>query len=503
MGLLRQKRSKEILIIPTILLLHTIILFLPYWLNGYKPPVGWDTPIYILNVEIIENKGLYAFFQQNNQILFYSISEYFISTLLRISPIVLETFLPLIMGASLTLINYLIIKELYNSKKLEILVLIFSILNVNTMRLVCDLHRNLFCLILVEIALFLILPKYLREPTKMRGTILILLLVLAGISQMETFFIATGTLFCLFLFSLSVKSFNRAKHLSLIAVAPPLLVILINTPFLSAFLSKHMVFNPAITSPPAPKVEDYIEFLGGPLIPLYLIGLYLSIERYRKKQGNLHLSLFVWNILLLTGSFLPFFGVIIPSWRFLLLTTVPIMLTIGLTILSRSKNSFLLRAENPTQTNKVLMVSALILLAPLVSYVVYTPRYLRPWISNEAYEKLTWISTLNRTDPSIFVIYFNHGPWTYSYIDLYNNWIKAILGPNTGLYFGQVDALLLGLPTPCSDEKANRTSYGLWQYVSSLNVNESDIYLIDDWYPVANQTILVEIYPGIYKVVRA
>jgi len=492
-----KRRIGQYWLLLTFLVMNPIILFLPYWVKGYKFPVGWDTPWYIQNINIITNKGLYAFFEERNQILLYSALEYYMSTLFHISPITLEIFLPIVMGASLTLINYLMIKQLYNSKKLEFLILTFSVLNVNTMRLVCDLHRNLLSLIFVELSLFIVLPKYLRKLTKKRGAILILLLILGGFSQMETFFLAIVTLLFLFIYSLSVKSFDRAKHLSLVTFVSVLVIILMNSPFLSVFLSKHMTlnwtFNPQNFSALTLKIED-LRFLGGPMIPFYFIGLFLSIKKYRKKREDLLLLLFVWNVLLLLCSLLSFFGVILHSWRLVLLTTVPIMSTISLISFPKS-----IKIRDRNLDVAILFI---LILLTFIHYVYNTQANFHPWISNEAYDKLVWISTLNRTNPSIFIIYFNYGKWTSGNILLYRDWVKAILGSDTGVYFGQVNALFLGLPTPYSDKTTNQTSYRLWEHVSSLKINKSDIYLIDDWYPVADQTCLPEIYPGIYNPVK-
>lgn len=493
-------KNRENWILPIFLSIHIIILLFPYKLNGYKIPVGWDTPHYILNMNIISEKGIYEFIKECNYIAFYSIFEYFISNFLNISPIILEKFLPPIMGISLTLINYLVIKQLYNSIKLEVIVLIFSIINFNIVRLVSDLHRNLFSLILVELSLFIILQKYLNTPKKMTGIILMSLLVVSGLSHLETFFVAIVTLSFLFVIELLIKSHNK-NNLFIITSFSLCIVVLINLPFLPSFLSEHMTFNPQGLTLPLPKVEDYLKYLGGPLIPLYFLGLALSIEIYRKKHEELPLLLFLWNIVLLSGSLLQFLDVVIPSWRFILLTTVPIMSTIGLTILFKWK-IFIKIGGKITQINNILIVSSLIILTPFVSnhYINNMQRPFRPWISNEAYNKLTFISTLNSTDSKIFVIYFDKGKYTAGFTILYYNWIKAILGSDTGVYFGKVNSLLLELPTPCKDEIANRTSYMLWEEVNSLNISESDIYLIDDWYRANMNKNLIEIYPGIYKL---
>jgi len=458
-------------------------------------------------MRIISDKGFYALFRERyvEISLFYSVFEYFIFIFFQIPPVILETFLPIIMGVCITLLNYLVIKEIYHSSILELLVLISSIFSLNTMRLVTDLHRNLFSLILVQISLFIILPKYLRVPRKKESTILILALVLTGFSQIESFFMVEATLICLFLHSLLVKSFKRAESLFLITFTSSLLFVLMASPLLNRLYS-HMFFNPERSPQPA-RMEDYLKFLGGPSIPFYLIGFLISMLSYKKKHEDVYLILFVWNTVLISVSFLPFFGVIIPGWRSLLLTTVPVITTIGLTLLSRLEIHVIVNGGSRTckvLSSKVLMVLVLIALTCgfLPTYYAYSISIFRPWISNEMYQKLIWISTLERTQPSIFVMYFNLGGYTWSILQMYKEWIRAVLGSDTGVYFGRVESLLLRLPTPCSDKETNLMSYRLWDYVSSLNIEESDIYVIDDWYPVANEKIFVEIHPGIYKVFK-
>ncbi len=86
---------------------------------------------------------------------------------------------------------------------------------------------------------------------------------------------------------------------------------------------------------------------------------------------------------------------------------------------------------------------------------------------------------------------------------LYRDWIWAVIGSRTNVYFGEVEFLLDSMPTPSENQYVNKTSHDFWNELEGFTLNGTLIYLIEDWY---NTTALGQNYlekvdhEGIYRV---
>ncbi len=505
------KFSSTIFIVGGFILLNLLIFLLPYYVNGYESPVGWDTPVYIRHMKVIEKYGFLYFFQYSNGINFYSVLAYLVSSIFQLSFMTTETIFPLLVGLGFPLVNFLVIRKLYRSWKLELLVLTLSIVNYNVMRMVVDLHRNLLCLLCIQVALFIFLPDILKNHSKKRIGIFIILIVLGGLSQIETFILATTTLSILFAFFLWQRELPRAKLSLLLAIAPLLLVILFMSPFLEVFLQKAVYFNPTYGFSYEAYVatsSDYFSYLGFLLIPLYILGLGACLQRYLKnREENLIFTILLWNLLVLTGSLLPWLAIKIQGWRVLLLTTVPLSATIGFAKFTRFITAFELHLSGlKTRLGYSLLV--FVLIASVLSTAMYfaegVTTYYKPWISNDNLKKLTWISSyIDQDKPNIFVLYFNFGEWTKGVADVRKGWVAAIVSPNCQVYFGKVISLLYLTPTKSDNPYINQTAYSYWSEIfkNQQTLRGYAIYLIDDWYTLTlDSNYVTEIYPGVFQV---
>jgi len=201
----------------------------------------------------------------------------------------------------------------------------------------------------------------------------------------------------------------------------------------------------------------------------------------------------LWNLVVIACSFIPWLGIKIPGYRFLLLATVPLVATIGLSKLF---------AEKSLKLKSLLILITLIVLTITVQIVISSINY-RSWISNSQYEKLTWIGNHKQNEPCIFVLYFDKADHTHGVASLYRNWIWAAIDSRTNVYFGEVNYLLRGEPTPSENLYVNRTSHDFWNDIENFTLNGTLIYLIEDWY---NTTALGQNYlekvdhEGIYRV---
>lgn len=474
-----------------------LILLFPYLIDGYIVPIGWDTAWYVRNMRLIEEQGLSALFRETRELNFYSIFEYFLSSTFQISYTVTEKVLPVTIGVLCSLVNFQIIKKFSKSWKLSLIALGFSIVAFNIARMVQDLHRNLFCIFLIQIAIFLILPDILENTSRKKTILFIFLLVVAGISHMETLAFTMVYLLLLLILFVRKPPLAKIKLILICIVIPSMAVFLLESPFLLNYLKGAVFFDASIKFSYEEWVAlpwNYFLSLGGPLIPFYIIGLREGVLECRKNQKQqLLLMITLWNIIAIGGSFIPWLGIKIPGYRFLLLTTEPVVATIGFA-------KFL--SYRKLKVEKVALSTAIITLA-LVSQILYIAYNYNAWLSNDQYERLTWIAKHKREDPCTFVMYFDNGEQTYLTAEMYSFWIKAIVSSKTNVYFGEISYLLKGEPTNSSENKfLNETSFAFWAMMNNFTL-ENEIYLSDDWYTISqfDEEYLEETaYKGVYKV---
>jgi hypothetical protein len=410
-----------------------------------------------------------------------------------------EKVLPIVIGVSYSLVNFGILRKFSKSWKLPLIAMGLSIIAFNTARMVQDLHRNLFCFMLVQIALFLILPDILEHASKKKATCFIFLMVLAGISHMETFALAMTALF-LFVLFYSRKHSLEVKPLLIYIAIPSLLVFLLESPFLLNYMkeavfldqSTNFSYKEWIASP-----WSYLISLGGALIPFYVIGLHHNLSTSIKNQEKQLLFLIsFWNLVVIGGSFIPWFGIKIPGYRFLLLATVPVVSTIGFAKFLAHKNL----------NKKKIALSIVLIALAVVTQIVYISNNYNPWLSNSQYEKLMWIANNKRDDPCTFVLYFDSGEATHLVVEMYGFWIQAVVGSRTNVYFGRIPDLLSSQPTQSEDQYMNETSFAYWNMMKNNFIIENEIYLISDWYNTTytDPKYLEQVHEGlgIYKVIH-
>jgi len=453
-------------------ILYFFVLTAPYYVWGHVPPVGWDTPWYIYNMRLLAEQGPYSLFEKTPGINLYSVFGYVISSVFRISFVDIEKFLPIILATSFSLVNYKVIKRMTKSWKLSLLAMVFTIFDWNILRLATDLHRNLFSFLLVEIALFLLLPDILEQSSKKKVTAFSILLTVSGLAHLETFALATLVLFILFLFYLKWRLFQEAKILLLCILLSSLLVIVFEIPFILRYLEGHPLLNASQSSAPRFAYPwDYFISLGVALIPFYVVGLHMSFSAFQGKSEKSFLALPLWNLVLIAGSFLPFLITTVPGARFLFLVTIPPLATIGYTKVCTKKS-----LKFKTAVLLIVTLSAVIL------RIAYLSTSYLPWISKDNYEKLLWINDDKQDKPYIFVLYFDKTQWTSGFAELNRHWVWALSGTRANFYFGKVENLLNNEPTRSDIDYINSTSYYFWNELENLTLKNARIYIIAEWY---------------------
>lgn len=499
------KRKTQILLMILLLFLDSLVFILPYYINSYTIPVGWDTPWYIRNMRLIEEQGFFSLFMKTQGINFFSILEYLFALTFNISFITSAMDVPIIIAILFPLVNFQIVKKLTKSNGLSLLAMLFTIIDYNIVRMAGIFHRNLFSLLLIEIAVFLVLPNLLKLPSKKSFFAFFSLAVIAGISQTETFAIAIIVLSLLLFFYLKNRLVKLIKFLLLCILVPASIVILLQAPFLSSFVEAHMIFDPTYTTLHSTRKNltaqpwNYAMSLGMGLIPLFIVGTYVLFRNAVKHQKPLFQLLLFWNLTAIASSFLPVFKVRVPGWRLLLILTFP-----PVAILGFAKLFIEGRAFSNVRAPKAFLVKLLFLatlLAISLTGIISTQqsRY-RPWIKEDLYHKLVWISDYEENKACIVVLHFDRGAQVFDYAWFYRNWIWAIIGTRTNVYFGDVESLLESKPTSFENPHMNVTSHVFWTELENFTLEGKNVYLIKELYEnPLNETFWVEVETGIYS----
>lgn len=491
-------RKAQIFLMILMLSLDSLVFILPYLINGYVIPVGWDTAWYVRNMRLIEEQGVFSLFARTREINLFCILEYTFASIFNIPFILTAAIVPIMIGLLFPLVNFQMVKGLTRSWKLALVAMLFTIIDYNAVRMTGLLHRNLFCFLLIQIAVFLVLPGFLTKPSKKRFFILTLLLVIAGLSQMETFAMVVFMLFFSLIFCLKKRLLNTAKLLLLCMLTSVLVVILFEAPFFPMYIQGNIFLNSTVQWHRQNFIADlpsYLASFGAGLILFYITGLYDLLKRASKNpQEYQYLFIFLWNVIAIAGSFLPVFGVRIPGWRFLLLVTMPPVAALGF------KKLFLQKGSLTKKKTLILALASVILIAVnSIVIIEIQSRIYRPWISEEEYRKLMWISNASQNDPNIiFVLSFDKGSHSFDWAELYRRWIWAVIGTTTNVYFGDVEFLIKSQPTDFENKFLNITSHVFWNELEDFTLNNARIYTIEEWYQL-NETYLVEVdESGIY-----
>lgn len=491
--LIFKKRYVLVLFMILFLILDSLVFVLPYYLKGYIIPVGWDTPWYICNMRLIEEQGVFPLFVKGHGINFFSILEYLFASAFNISFMLTATIVPIMISLLFPLVSFQIVRRFTGSRKLSLVAMAFTIVDYNIVRMTVDLHRNLFCLLLSQVAVFLILPHLLEKASKKDLFIFVSLMAMAGLSQVETFAVVMVMLFLLSISYIRKHSLHAAKLLWLCILIPTLFVISVEAPFLPIFIEGHIVLNPTVN----PYRQDfvaqpwsYLVSLGAGLFPLYIIGMYCLLKKTGKDLvGHECLLISFWNFVVIIGSFLPWFGVRVPGWRVLLLTTVPPVATLGFAKLFSKRSSV---------SKKKLVVLTVLITLSLATIIVSQIRSYKPWISEENYAKLVCISNENQNSSCIFVLCLNKSLESAGF---HRNWVWAVVGTRTNVYFGNVDSLLRSEPTNFKDTYLNATSHIFWDDLKNFTLEATNIYLIEEWYELPLDNVKLEkVAQGIYRV---
>ena len=411
-----------------------------YYIWGfYGLPMGWDTPHYVEQANIVAAKGpIQLFAVQGPYDFVYQLLSGTI-VWLGASALNLEIVLPILFSSLLPfLISRLALVN--NDFRFSTFATIsvpgwFAIYSLGA-----SLHANLLGLVFIFAAIPLILKSQtIRQPRAIMGLILI---AIASFTHIETTLFFVGLMFIL---SIALSGFPKRIAIVAIAVVLPAAIIYIIHFLLLVSLTGYSL--PVYTLEP---ILFWFEIFG-PLLPLAIFGLALGL---RGKRTSLESLVMLWagaSILIGLSQYLD------PqtytfAQRAAELIPVPYLAAIGLRRLGTLSVSRRLGRFSPAHLHRALLVASLILLVASwpISYVADAPVDQRVFLPASAYQRLQWISANMKFLSTPIFVYNDLDMNAGGYGDLYDNWVGAIVGTHLS-YIGSIDYLVQVQQTPYSN----------------------------------------------------
>ncbi len=370
--------------------------------------MGWDTPHYIEQANIVARQGpIQLFVVQGPYNFVYQLLSGTI-VWLGASAISLELVLPIIFSALLPfLISRLALVN--NDFRFSTFATIavpgwFAIYSLGA-----SLHANLLGLVFVLAAIpFILQSQAIGQPRTIMGLVLI---GIASFTHIETTLFFVGLMFIL-----GVALSGIPKRVAIVAMA----VVL-------------------------PAAILYV------ILPLVIFGLTLGL---RGKRTSLESLVMLWagaSILIGLSQYLD------PqtytfAQRAAELVPVPFLAATGLRRLGMLRVSRGLGGFSPALLQRALLAASLILIVVSwpTSYVADAPVDQRVFLPVSAYQRLQWINAnMKFSDTPIFV-YNDFDINAGGLGDLYDNWVGAIVGTHLS-YIGSIDYLVQVQQTPYSN----------------------------------------------------
>ena len=411
-----------------------------YYIWGfYGLPMGWDTPHYIEQANIVAAKGPIQLFAVQGPYDF--VYQLLLGTIvwLGASALNLEIVLPILLSSLLPfLISRLALVN--NDVRFSTFAAIavpgwFVIYNLGA-----SLHANLLGLVFILAAIPLILKSQtIRQPRAIMGLVLI---AVASFTHIETTLFFVGLMFIL-----SVALSGFPKRIAIVAIAVVLPAAIIYIIHLLQLVSLAGYSLPVYTLEP---ILFWFEIFG-PLLPLAILGLTLGL---RGKRTSLESLIMLWagaSILIGLSQYLD------PqtytfAQRAAGLVPVPFLAAIGLRRLGTLSVSRRLGRFSPAHLQRALLVASLILLVASwpTSYVADAPVDQRVFLSPSAYQRLQWVSANMKFLSTPIFVYNDFDTNAGGLGDLYDNWVGAIVGTHLS-YLGSIDYLVQVQQTPYSN----------------------------------------------------
>ncbi len=422
-----------------------------YGLYGYDRYLGWDTSTYVQLARQIQVYGPGPAMGLLGYPSLYVYLDWAFGSLVG-NIAAGERVLPVLMGMILVGLYFRLGREVFAGKPMEYagVTALLAALVPNTMRLLSDLHRNLFALIAVLSALVVLAEMMDGRRSRRSAVIWIAVLgALAAYSEIETYavFLAVVAIY-------GVLELKR-RWPAIVAAAAPLLVA---APFLIQYFESYVRYA-AVRNPADPPLSlgDFVYFHGGllPLVPLAVLGGCILLFKARHSPFLPRILCTWYAVLLALVPALWLYNGNLPPYRPLYLLPVPILLMLGIDgLVSGWARSGASPAAGKTTTElppapgprrrptvAFAILAAVVMVGAAGGLAAQKDLYMQPFISEQIYNQLVQVGqALEPYAVSTPLLVFDgyNGTWYYSIEQAY---VGSLSGPNAA-YFGRPQFLL-------------------------------------------------------------
>lgn len=451
-----------------------IILIYMYTLSS-PLPIGWDTPVYVYNIDGITEHGS-NWLTMNDRFVYktnYFILGSVISSILGIDNLTLQIVYPIVISSIILIILIVFACEKGGYYKYTPVAAIFWI----CLYKMSETNATLLFSLNIFIILY-ILDK--KEMQKYYAVLTILLTSLIMIHFIQAiFFMPIIISYIALTKQINVKKI-KGTLLVLFTLLCPYLYLNLN--LIKRFIVKESTGTLQVELTPH---KILLDLFGIEQFLFLTISIFYLLIIYKNKRETFLFPWTCWILLFIIPIW--FFGFPhYPYNRLIFVAPIPILLSFSLyQILNIFKKNRTL----------LLIIIPLIIIPFTLSTVAYSTS-VHPWISHETYQKVE-ILAQNKTTNSIVPVY----PIQTSI----GSWIIALKGDY--IFYGKVSELL-------DNTSYNYDPFSGNKYRSKLKlindgvykdgkINESyTIYIIKDVYRVEdfNMNSTREIYPGIYEL---
>ncbi len=405
-----------------------VVLGIQYLRYGISQPLGWDTIFAAARAALILREGPLALIAETNYVNLYWHVVAFAGWLLG-SPLIAQMVLPAILTALLAVVLGVLSREIFESERVAIAVVIMTVPFIGILRLLNDLHRSLFAYILVLVLLLLISRlKWANNRIRNLGVLFGITLALS-LTELEVYAIYLTTVLAgtLALWLASARQNTRSMIAVLVAsIIPGISILLIFPQLAPAYFSSFVIPEFATTI----SLDNAVAFTGFVALPLTLLGAYGLVRKYQKKGDALALYLSVWSAILAIVFIAAISGVIrLNPLRPLLLLPIPVLIAGGATSVYRLVRTFEFRGHGmKNSTRQVLLKLVTVVLVGIISVgilipsVAFVQKSLRPQITDSELQKIQMTARLLReasVSEPIIVFYGANYLWKNAIVQSY------------------------------------------------------------------------------------
>jgi hypothetical protein len=447
------------LLIVCFVLFGFLFSYLLFSHNGL--PIGWDTPRYVWQIESATN-DFWGFIGQNEAYnVLYAI---FGSLLVRIgaTPMTVEIFLPPILVCALLLeitrlLSYL--RRNINSCVVTLIALSWFAV----FRMGADLHANLLALILIFEAVYNFSKYYDHKSTK-HLLIALLCFFISSFTHFEVTLFFAPIIIAASILNQSYKKTMKQVTLMVLTLVPAAMLYYQHTSRLISY------GGGVIAGKPFPPLFWFVYL--GPLAVLSLPGLYFVTSKLKKSNSFLLSAVFTWGVFSIAVGFLQYAhpSFIIFSERAVMLYPGPFLAIFAIGETRATKQSL------PNMKKIIPLTLIAIVTFSYVSFSTYNV-----FLTPSAYEKLQWVKQ-NYDDQNLILIADDYDDFAGIIGDLYDNWVRAILGATSHVYLGNVYYLYQGIPTPYFSSVSTQISNKLFATINQevkSSMNSTIVYIND------------------------